>query len=132
IISTSIYDAQGRAFQNMDVNGLVSRVAFDGLGRQVKSVTGYVAPVGANADPATWTWDSGQTRWEDNANNAISHGTHSDENIISQTAYDTEERVKWTLDTLGRYTLFGYDDLNRRVRVIRNATNPTYNTAADP
>ncbi len=132
ILSTSVYDVQGRIFQSTDVNGSVIRVVYDGLGRQVAAVASYVAPSGANADPATWGWDNGQTRWEDNANQPITHGTNNDENSLSQIAYDLEGRVKWTVDTLGRYTFYGYDDLNRRVRVIRNATNLSHNFVTDP
>jgi RHS repeat-associated protein len=119
IVSSTTYDSQGRTLYTEDVLGSRTWVAYDGLGRQVKTIA---SAVGTATDDGT----------EDPRSSSYDVSSAADEDLITQTHYDVEGRVKWTRDILGRYTLFGYDDLNRQVRVIRNASDPNYNTVSDP
>jgi YD repeat-containing protein len=55
-----------------------------------------------------------------------------DVDILTLNQYDATGNLVQTTDVLGNVTLTGYDALNRPVRVIRNASQPTYNLTADP
>src|SRR4029077_2018941 len=56
----------------------------------------------------------------------------SDQDIITANQYDAVGNLVKMTDVLGNVTLTGFDPLNRPVRTIRNASQPTYNLAADP
>lgn len=105
IISTTTYDADGRVMYPEDVNGNKTYMVYDGLGRQAKRILNYVA----QGNPNNWVWDMTDARWEDGANGVIANGTQKDENIISETHYDTNGRVDWTRDMLGRRSYTVYD-----------------------
>ncbi|MEP6983953.1 MAG: RHS repeat-associated core domain-containing protein [Chloroflexota bacterium] len=118
LITETTYDANGRAQETRDTLGMVTHPVYDGLGRQVKSVTNYVAQ--GSTDPADWVWDATDHRWEDGAGTPISFGTDNDQNIISETIYDGNGRVQQTRDVLGRVSYIVYDDVGRAFRTIGN------------
>ncbi|KAB2905605.1 MAG: RHS repeat-associated core domain-containing protein [Anaerolineae bacterium] len=118
LITCTAYDEAGRTLYTEDVNGRRTWLAYDGLGRQVKTI---VNAVGTATDGGV----------NDPRSSAYAASSAADKDLISETRYDTEGRVKWTKDVLGRYTLFGYDDFSRQVRVIRHATDPDYPTELD-
>ncbi len=53
LISATSYDNQGWVFYPTDVNGMQTRYVYDGLTRQVKTVSNYVVQ-GTSDDPAAW------------------------------------------------------------------------------
>lgn len=133
ILTTTVYDVQGRVDYTVDVNGSQTKFVYDGLGRQVKVIQNYIAQ-GAS-DPAAWVWDPADQRWERGAsdNTAIVHGSNQDQNIIAHTNYDTDGRVRWTQDVLGRKTWHVYDSVGREIKTIVNCTyNETGTTPEDP
>ncbi len=116
IISTTTYDEAGQVLYTEDVNANKSRLVYDGLGRQVRSIRNWVDN---SVDPADWVWDAVDSRWEDGAGNPINHGD-ADQNIIAHTHFDSDGRVEWTQDVLNRLTRHVYDDMGRRVRSIQH------------
>lgn len=119
IVAITVYDPYSRVMYQEDVNGRKHWFGYDGLDRQVKAIINAqgTATDGGNSDPRSSTY---------------SVNTDPDKDIIRVTTYDAEGRIKWTQDALGRYTLYGYDDRNRVVRVVRNASNHNYDTLTDP
>ena len=94
ILTQTVYDANGRVLYTEDALGARTYVVYDGLGRQVRTVTNYVEQ---GEDPALWVWDSGDARWEQSAGapdgTPIDHGTKLDQNIIAVTQYNSDGRV---------------------------------------
>jgi len=122
VVSVTLYDAQGRPAQSLSGVGKTgtqrSFTGYDGLGRAVRSIVGYV-PDTRIADPAT-------------APRAVfEHGADNSANLASDTVYDANGFVSKTIDPLGNVTLYGYDAYGRSVRVIQNASQPNYNTTRD-
>ena len=105
LIQETVYDDMGRVTETRNVTGIIARLAYDALGRQTHQIANYVEQ-GAS-DPADWVWANNQ--WEDGANNAIDHGTDSDQNLVTMTVYNAEGRVAQTLDVLGHQTHYTYD-----------------------
>ena len=108
-ISQTEYDSQGRVLQTTDAAGIITRSVYDELGRRVRTVVNYTAA----SDPATWVWAN--RRWEDDAGNAIDHGTDQAENIVSETTYNIAGQVVSTRDVRGTLTSFTYDAAGRRL-----------------
>lgn len=134
ILTETVYDTQGRVDYTIDVNGSRTKLVYDGLGRQVRTVQNYqYNGTGYNVDPATWVWNG--TAWQDDAATpaTIPHGSNNDQNIIAVTNYDTDGRVRWTQDVLGRKTWHVYDAQGREVKTIVNCTyNGTGIAPEDP
>ncbi|GEM_PF-898598 len=128
IISYTQYDDSSYVTFTRDVDGRVTRFVYDELGRQIRTIQNYVAQ-GAS-DPKDWVWNT--DHWEDGAGTDIDHGINDDINLISDTVYDAQGRVQFTSDNLGNVTLNGYDNANRRIKVVQNASNPAYDVDADP
>ena len=86
--------------------------------------------------PADWVFEGGV--WKDGVSGTtISHGSDNDENIVSVTAYNARGQVRRTQDLFGVVTLYGYDDADRLVKTVVNASEPYYNnnytgTSPDP
>lgn len=134
ILTETVYDTQGRVDYTIDVNGSRTKLVYDGLGRQVRTVQNYqYNGTGYNVDPATWAWNG--TAWQDNGATpaTIPHGSNNDQNIIAVTNYNTDGRVRWTQDVLGRKTWHVYDAQGREVKTIVNCTyNGTGTAPEDP
>lgn len=136
ILTDTVYDTQGRVDYTLDVNGSRTKLVYDGLGRQVRTVQNWQASGGSyNHDPATWTWNG--TAWQDDAAIPVTiphgTGTNNDQNIIAVTNYDTDGRVHWTQDVLGRRTWHVYDTQGREIKTIVNCTyNGTGTPPEDP
>ncbi|CAG0941285.1 hypothetical protein ANRL1_00487, partial [Anaerolineae bacterium] len=115
IITRTFYDRQGRVLYTQDINGSQTRLVYDGLGRQVKTIQNWVDN---SVDPALWVWTNNQ--WENGSSVAINHGTKNDQNIITEIQYDSDGRVLWTRDVLGRQQRPVYDAVGRRTRMVQN------------
>jgi RHS repeat-associated protein len=123
IITQTFYDAKGRVQYTLDPLNVQTRFAYDGLGRQFKTILNSTYVSGSPAPEAdTYKGDL----------------TDPAEDIISQTYFDTSGRVQRTKSVLRtnsggtdlewRWTLYGYDDIGRQVKVIQNASQPDYFT----
>ncbi|MBZ0282462.1 MAG: hypothetical protein K8L97_17105 [Anaerolineae bacterium] len=127
LISDTVYDANGRVQYTRDTMGIRNWLVYDGLGRQVKTIANCTYPGSGTApDSDTYKGDLNDPA----------------EDIITQTYFDSDgrvQRVKSVLrtntggtDLEWRWTLYGYDDVGRQVRVIQNASNHSYNFTTDP
>lgn len=119
MISQTVYDDQGRVLYTQDTNGNKNWTTYDGLGRQIKTIRNAVgtATDGGSNDPRSGSYTP---------------SSDADKDLISETFYDTDGRVQRTKDTLGRWTLNGYDDQGRQVKSIRNASDDDYFDTAMP
>lgn len=130
IIAHTNYDDNGYVTFTRDIDGRIQRFVYDDLGRQVRTIQNFVDN---GETPSDWVWDgTTDNRWEESDGTAIDHGSHDDENVISETVYDDQGRVQSTRDHLGNVTLYGYDSANRRIKVVQNASNPSYDVDTDP
>lgn len=128
MVTQTVYDAQGRAYKSIDVEGNVSLSGFDGLGRQVKAIRNASTPgygIASDPDLSAYTLDLSDPAAD----------------LTSETFYDADGRVQRTAQLISVdggqpvwvWTLIGYDSLGRQVRTIRNAANPNYfDSYADP
>ena len=143
LIATTEYDTLGRVQETVDVLGRVTRIVYDSLGRQVRTIVNYVAQGSPATDPADWVWSDSNTQWEHSASDPtpIAHGAANDENLITQTIYDDHGRTFYTQDELAVRTWFDYDGLGRGVQTIASAKpaasplspgDPGYLAANDP
>jgi len=121
--TTTDYDASGRVATTTDILGRVTRQIYDGLGRQIRQIRNYVAN---SEDPSAWVWDVTDERWETSTGAAIDHGSANDQNLITDTVYDSDGRVESTRDVDGYVALNGYDTLGRLVKTVRYTTDPDY------
>ena len=126
IISFTEYDSDGRVEATRNVEGLVSRNAYDIAGRSLLRIqnyvdNNYVDPAG-ELDPVKdpWDWDSTDGCWEDGDGTAIARGTNYDQNLISKPDYDDEQRVYQTRDARGNLNRQVYDESGRQVMSIAN------------
>ncbi len=119
-ISRTVYDPKGRVMMTEDPLGRRHWTGYDGLNRPIQTVVNASrgATDGGLNDPRSPVYSPDPTR--------------SDQDRISRTEYNSDGRVVRTQDPLGHWTLWGYDDEGRQVRVIRNASSPGYNTSLDP
>ena len=118
IITTQLYDPAGNLVKATDALGNASFTVYNALNRPVKTVRSASNP----------TYDilgdlplSGYTVVAD-----------PDQDLVETTEYDAQGRVIRTTDSLSSVTLYGYDPLGRQVKMIRSASNPTYDLATDP
>ncbi|MEO8611410.1 MAG: RHS repeat-associated core domain-containing protein [Chloroflexota bacterium] len=118
-ISATVYDLAGRVFSSRDAAGVESRIIYDALGRQVKTIANYVEQ--GSSDPADWVWSEGNSRWEDGDDNAIDFGENNDQNRISTVTYNGGGQVVSTRDARGTQTAFSYDQAGRRLTVEQAA-----------
>jgi len=118
LISANQYDPVGNLVKTTDALGNVSLTGLDALNRGVRTIRNASQPAyNLVADPTL----SGYVA-----------SSAPDQDFIDYTDYDALGHVTRQQDTLGSWTLFGYDGLGRQVRVIRNASQPAYNLVADP
>jgi RHS repeat-associated protein len=128
LVTQTIYDANGRVLYTQDSLERRTWFAYDGLGRQVKTIANAVgtATDGGSNDPRSDTYIL---------------STDSDKDLRTITHYDSDGRVQWMQDKLGRKTWYIYDSLGRRIKTIVNCTyvggspapeDPTYVGSSDP
>ena len=115
MLTQTVYDNQGRVKETIDVNNRVTRMIYDGMNRQVMTIANYVAQA---TEPENWEWVS--TQWEDGSSTAINHGTGYDQNIISQTIYDSDGRVESTRNVQGLISRNAYDSAGRSYLSVQN------------
>ena len=122
IVTEQVYDANGNLVQAIDPLGNVALTIYDALNRPIKTVRSYVAQGNPVTDPADWTWNMTNQRWEYSASDStpIDHGSAQDQNLISTTTYDAMGRVVSARDVEGRETLSVYDALGRQTHRIIN------------
>jgi TolB protein len=119
LVTATVYDAAGRTLYTVDELGQRTWSAYDGLGRQVKTIVnaqGTATDGGVN-DPRSDTYQA---------------SSQADEDVITITHYDVDGRVQWTLDPIGRRAWLVYDDLGRTKKRIRNCTYDPANPTGTP
>lgn len=126
MLSETIYDVQGRVKETVDVNGRINRMVYDGLNRQVKTVANYVEQGSPVVEPNLWQWSEANGQWEDGSSNAIDHGTGFDQNIISETLYDSDGRVETSRNVEGLLARNAYDAVGRSLLRIQNFVDNSY------
>lgn len=106
LITTTEYDSLGHVSRTTDVLGSVTLFGYDGLGRQVKTIRAASQPdYNVVLDPSLSAYVANEA---------------ADQDIVTQTAYDTQGRVMYTQDVLGRQTWSVYDGLGRQVKTLVN------------
>ena len=100
LVSATVFDSRGNAIQETDAAGGRAKSFFDGLGRLTRKESGY-------------SWDGSTEIIPANLVNAA----NPDGRITTRYTYDVNGRMTSVQDDNGRFTTFGYDPLNRRVRV---------------
>jgi RHS repeat-associated protein len=118
LVTTSQYDAVGNLVKSTDMLGNVSLTGYDALNRPVRTI--------GNASQLNYNLTDDPT---------LSHYVVSgaaDQDWLNYTEYDALGRVTRSQDTMGSWTLYGYNGLGQQVKVIRGASQPTYNLTADP
>ncbi|MHB8627019.1 MAG: DUF7948 domain-containing protein [Aggregatilineales bacterium] len=118
LITVNQYDPTGNLIRSTDPIGNVTLTGYDALNRPVRTIRNASAPnYNLSADPTLA---------------AYIPSTAADRDLIETTQYDALGHVIRTQDTLGSWTLYGYDALGRQVAVVRNASQPNYNLTVDP
>jgi RHS repeat-associated protein len=106
-IEVTEYDSLGRVKRAQDLMGAWTLYGCDALGRQVKVIRSASNPSYYQAaDPSL---------------SGYSPNSNPDQDLITQTTYDSQGRVLYTTDVQGQRTWFAYDGLNRVVKTIVNA-----------
>src|SRR5690606_13074902 len=127
LISEQVYDEAGRVRFSRDTGGTKTWLVYDGLGRQVKQITGC-------------TYVSGSPAPEDSGYVGAVDDPAAD--VISERYFDADGRVirtrmllrydKGSDDLVSVWGLTGYDTLGRQVKAVQNASDPDYDLSADP
>jgi len=135
LITTNTYDRVGNLVMTVDVLGNKHFTVYDALNRPIKTVRNAKT----TATIAKEIGDSGYVAGDDPRSASYVISTAPDRDMIETTEYDVLGRVIRTARLIENrptpvwdFTLFGYDALGRQVKVIRNASNPTFNIATDP
>ena len=118
-ISTMIYDLHGNAIAALDAEGLISRTYYDGNNRPATVVQNLVGQGIEVETPPVYNPD------------------YPEQNLRTDTRYDSAGNVIAIIDTLGQITRTYYDSLNRLQYVVSNLTGqeieivtpPAYNPA---
>jgi len=119
VITLNTYDPVGNLVKTSDALNHVTLFGYDALNRQVKVIRSASQPnynVSADRSLASYVEDT----------------IHPDVDLIQRTDYNDIGQVRRTCDSLGNWTLYGYDAAGQQVRVVRNASTPTYDTTVDP
>jgi RHS repeat-associated protein len=128
IITTNQFDPAGNLVKTVDVLGNVSYTMYDVLNRPVKTVRNAKDAATIALNPGDGSYNAAN----DPRSASYTPDSAADRDLIDLTEYDAMGRVKRTQDVNGAWTLFGYDAMGRQIKAIRSASNPTYNSAADP
>ncbi|MEP7286967.1 MAG: RHS repeat-associated core domain-containing protein [Chloroflexota bacterium] len=94
---------------------------YDALNRVIRTISNYVVDAGI---PNPYTA----------VRTAFQHGADNTQNLISETTYNERGLVSSSTDVVGNVTLYGYDDADRLIKTVQNASQPSYNNsyAGDP
>jgi RHS repeat-associated protein len=124
LIVDGVYNERGQLKRQTDAIGHTTLFGYDDAGRLVRTVRYASQPTydnsyAAGGDPTLqkYAWIASDLPHED---------------ILTSTEYDAAGNAMKTTDAIGNVTLIGYDALHRPVRVIQNASQPTYDRIADP
>ncbi|MBN8595225.1 MAG: PD40 domain-containing protein [Anaerolineae bacterium] len=131
-VTTYVYDALGRRIRTTIHAGAsfaqTNLTFYDALDRVIYTIANYVNQSGGTAENVgAWTWNAISKQWEKTNGTAISHGADNTQNIISISRYNQRGQLRLQQDTLGNFTLYGYDDADRLVKTVQNASIPGYN-----
>jgi RHS repeat-associated protein len=120
MITRIAYDPAGRTLYDVDALGRRDWTAYDGLWRVVKRIDNAagIATDGGVNDPRAKQYQAADGL--------------PDYDQVSYMEYDSDGRMVRTRDALGNWTLYGYDDVNRPVKTVRNASKADYAFASDP
>ncbi|MCC6976528.1 MAG: RHS repeat protein, partial [Anaerolineae bacterium] len=112
-IALTEYDLDGRVLWTQDYLGRRTWIAYDGLGRTVRTITHAVgtATDGSPSDPRSPVYLT---------------SAEPDRDLVSHTRYDSQGRVAATVDTLGNETRYTYDVLGRRITTVTNFVTGNY------
>jgi len=116
LISTTTYDSNGFVLWTQDPIGRKTWQGYDQIGRQIKTI-GNAVGAATNDGPT----DPRISRY------LVSSAP--DQDIITQTQYDSLGRVAATFDSVGHQTRYTYDRLGRTIKTIANFVTGTYNPA---
>ncbi|HEU5181307.1 MAG TPA: DUF6531 domain-containing protein, partial [Candidatus Polarisedimenticolia bacterium] len=100
LVSTVLYDSRGNAIQQTDAAGGRTKLFFDGLGRLTRTESGYL-------------WNGTTETIPSNLINAA----NPDGRITTRYTYDLNGLMTSVQDDNSRLTTYGYDALDRRVRI---------------
>ena len=136
VLTQNRYDAAGNLVQTIDPLGVSSFTVYDALNRPVKTVRAAKVAATTALNPG----DSGYNAVNDPRSSSYVVSTFPDRDLIETTEYDALGRVIRTQRLMENRltavewetTLYGFDPLGRQVKVVRVASQPTYNIAADP
>lgn len=122
VITQTEYDGNGRVLSTRDSLGRQTYNVYDVLGRQVKTVTNFLALL---TFPSQWEWRDvgGVFAWRlSDTNDTLVHSdpAKSDENVITETVYDDQGRVQYTRDNRGNVTYNVYTVNGRQRMTIIN------------
>lgn len=120
LITQIAYDPAGRTLYETDELGRRDWVAYDGLWRVIKRIdnASRMGTSGGVYDPRVPHYQAADGL--------------PDYDQISVLQYDSDGRMVRTRDALGNWTLYGYDDVNRLVKTVRNASKADYAFSSDP
>ena len=135
-ISSQTYDAVGNLVKTVGPLGHTTFTVYDALNRPVKVVRNATP----NATVAYETDSPSYSPYLDPRSDDYAIGLDPDRDQIETTTYDTLGRVIRTQRLVeNRFgaevwetMLYGYDALGRQVKTVQFASQPTYNSAADP
>ena len=122
LVSDTIYNERGLVQRQIDVLGNVTLFGYDDADRLIKTVQSAGQPAYDNSYGSTG--DPSLARYIAN--------DKPDEDIVTLNQFDAAGNLVKTTDVLGNVMLTGYDALNRPVRMVRNASQPTYDLKVDP
>jgi RHS repeat-associated protein len=135
LVTTQAYDANGNLVQTVDALGSISYTVYDALNRSVKTVR-------SAKDAATLSLNPGDTGYDatnDPRSSAYAPSIDPDRDLIATTEYDALGRVIRTQQFMENRpaeiwdtTFYGYDALGRPIKVVRSASDPSYDLSADP
>lgn len=115
-ITRTEYDSSGRVARSRDVLGNWTLIGYDSINRPVKVIR--------NASNPGYTYTSDPTL----ALYQSAARVEADQDIITQTIYDSQGRVSTTIDPLGNKTVMTYDKLGRTIKTISNFVSGTFNS----
>jgi RHS repeat-associated protein len=124
LVEDMAYNERGMMRRRVDVAGRVTLYGYDDAGRMIRTVASasqsdYNNTYAAGGDPSLAKYAQ------------MVALDAPDVDIIATMTYDAAGNVIATTDAIGNVTLTVYDALNRPVKVIRNASQPTYDRRVD-